>query len=162
MTCEKPGQQHAGKCWERRTRQHKEWLTSDTWDLITERKRLKDLINHTDDQDDKRDLQAQYWDANRQASTTSPPDIPPAAQLLDISTNPPTKTEIIKAIKSLKSGKAAGPDGIPPEALKADIQTSTDMLHPLLRKIWESESVPQDWQKGHLVKLPKTRGPLIL
>nr|KAG5687076.1 hypothetical protein BaRGS_017094 [Batillaria attramentaria] len=68
---------------------------------------------------------------------------------------PPTKTEIIKAIKSLKSGKAAGPDGIPPEALKADIQTSTDMLHPLLRKIWESESVPQDWKKGHLVKLPK-------
>nr|KAG5698395.1 hypothetical protein BaRGS_006590 [Batillaria attramentaria] len=67
-----------------------------------------------------------------------PPDIPPTAQLLDISTNPPTKTEIIKAIKSLKSGKAAGPDGIPPEALKADIQTSTDMLHPLLRKIWES------------------------
>nr|KAG5698609.1 hypothetical protein BaRGS_027120 [Batillaria attramentaria] len=114
----------------KKTRQHKEWLTSDTWDLITERKRLKDLINHTDDQDHKRDLQAQYWDVNRQ-------------------------TEIIKAIKSLKSGKAAGPDGIPPEALKADIQTSTDMLHPLLRKIWESESVPQDWKKGHLVKLPK-------
>nr|KAG5706117.1 hypothetical protein BaRGS_025739 [Batillaria attramentaria] len=89
---------------------------------------LKDLINHTDDQDDKRDLQAQYWDVNRQ-------------------------TEIIKAIKSLKSGKAAGPDGIPPEALKADIQTSTDMLHPLLRKIWESESVPQDWKKGHLTGL---------
>ncbi|KAK7499710.1 hypothetical protein BaRGS_00009051, partial [Batillaria attramentaria] len=48
----------------KKTRQHKEWLTSDTWDLITERKRLKDLINHTDDQDHKRDLQAQYWDVN--------------------------------------------------------------------------------------------------
>ncbi|KAK7473923.1 hypothetical protein BaRGS_00034828, partial [Batillaria attramentaria] len=35
----------------KKTRQHKEWLTSDTWDLITDRKRLKDLINHTDDQD---------------------------------------------------------------------------------------------------------------
>nr|KAG5702408.1 hypothetical protein BaRGS_027495 [Batillaria attramentaria] len=107
----------------KKTRQHKEWLTSDTWDLITERKRLKDLINHTDDQDDKRDLQAQYWDVNRQ-------------------------TEIIKAIKSLKSGKAAGPDGIPPEALKADIQTSSDMLHPLLRNIWESESVPPRLEEG--------------
>nr|KAG5690574.1 hypothetical protein BaRGS_009236 [Batillaria attramentaria] len=210
----------------KKTRQHKEWLTSDTWDLITERKRLKDLINHTDDQDHKRDLQAQYWDVNRQVKRSArndkrnfindlteetetaagqrnmkrlyeitrtlsgknnnptrpvkdrngqiitrekdqrtrwaehfketlnrppppvPPDILPATQLLDISTNPPTKTEIIKAIKSLKSGKAAGPDGIPPEALKADIQTSTDMLHPLLRKIWENESVPQDWKKG--------------
>nr|KAG5685242.1 hypothetical protein BaRGS_035258 [Batillaria attramentaria] len=181
----------------KKTRQHKEWLTSDTWDLITERKRLKDLINHTDDQDHKRDLQAQYWDVNRQVKRSARNDkrnfindlteeAETAAgqrnmkRLYEITrtlsgknnkphqtsqrqerTNhhqrgrPKDKTEIIKAIKSLKSGKAAGPDGIPPEALKADIQTSTDMLHPLLRKIWESESVPQDWKKGHLVKLPK-------
>ncbi|RUS87436.1 hypothetical protein EGW08_004811 [Elysia chlorotica] len=52
-------------------------------------------------------------------------------------------------------GKAAGPDGIPPEALKANIQTSTEMLHPLLNKIWEQECVPEDWKKGYLVKLPK-------
>nr|KAG5692669.1 hypothetical protein BaRGS_022669 [Batillaria attramentaria] len=55
----------------KKTRQHKEWLTSDTWDLITERKRLKDMINHTDDQDDKRDLQAQYWDVNRQVKRSA-------------------------------------------------------------------------------------------
>ena len=77
----------------------------------------------------------------------APPDIPPPTQLLDININPPSKTEITKAIKSLKSGKAAGPDGIPPEALKADIQTSTDMLHPLLSKIWEQERVPEDWKR---------------
>ena len=29
------------------------------------------------------------------------------------------------------------------------------MLHPLLSKIWEREKVPEDWKKGHLVKLPK-------
>ena len=217
----------------KKTRKHKEWLTSDTWDLITERKRLKILINHTNDEEHKRDLQAQYWDVNRQVKRSArndkrrfihdlteeaetaagqrnmkrlyeitrtlsgknsnptrpvkdkngetitreddqrarwaehfketlnkppppvPPDIPLAAQLLDINTNPPTKTEIAKAIRSLKSGKAAGPDGIPPEALKVDIQTSTDMLHPLLKKIWEEENVPDDWKKGHLVKLPK-------
>ena len=52
----------------------------------------------------------------------------------------------MKAIKSLKSGKAAGPDGIPPEVLKADVRTSTDMLHPLLVKIWETEAVPEDWK----------------
>ena len=69
----------------------------------------------------------------------APPDIPSPTQLLDINTNPPSKTEIAKAIKSLKSGKAAGPDGIPPEALKADIQ----------------ERVPEDWKRGHLVKLLK-------
>ena len=72
-----------------------------------------------------------------------------------MNTNPPTKAEVSKAIKSLKSGKAAGPDGIPPEALKADVQTSTEMIHPLLMKIWESEQIPEEWKKGYLVKLPK-------
>ena len=69
----------------------------------------------------------------------------------------------MKAIKSLKYCKAAGPDGIPPEALKADVQTSTDILHPLLVKIWETEAVPEDWKKleGLLVKLPKKGGVLL-
>ena len=84
-----------------------------------------------------------------------PPDIPPAGNQLEVNTNPPTKAEVSKAIKSLKSGKAAGPDGIPPEALKADVQTSTEMIHPLLMKIWESEQIPEEWKKGYLVKLPK-------
>ena len=206
----------------RKTRKHKEWITSDTWTLITERKNLKDRINQTQDQEEKHELQAQYWEKNRQVKRSArkdkrshieeltseaetaagqrnmkrlyeitralsggnnnpsrpvkdkdentipgekqrarwaehfketlnrlappaPPDIPPQTQLLDININPPSKTEIAKAIKTLKSGKAAGPDGIPPEALKADIQTSTDMLHPLLSKIWEQGRVPEDW-----------------
>ena len=72
----------------------------------------------------------------------APPEIPPPSELLDVNNDPPSEAEIAKAIKSLKSGKAAGPDGIPPEALKVDIQTS--MLHPLLSKIWEQEKVPED------------------
>ena len=57
----------------------------------------------------------------------APPDIPPATQLLEVNTSPPTKQETMRAIKSLKSGKTAGLDGIPLEALRADVQTSTDM-----------------------------------
>ena len=41
------------------------------------------------------------------------------------------------------------------EALKVDTQTSTEMLYPLLNKLWEQEQVPEDWKKGHMVKLPK-------
>ena len=29
------------------------------------------------------------------------------------------------------------------------------MLYPLLNKVWEQEQVPEDWKKGHMVKLPK-------
>jgi hypothetical protein len=30
---------------------------------MTEKKRVKDLINHTDNQEHKRELQVQYWDS---------------------------------------------------------------------------------------------------
>ena len=91
---------------------------------------------------------------NRPAPQT-PPTIPPPTEFLGINTNPPSRIEISRAIKSLKTDKAAGPDGIPPEALKADTQTSTEMLYPLLNKLWEQEQVPEDWKKGHMLKLPK-------
>ncbi|RUS77418.1 hypothetical protein EGW08_014821 [Elysia chlorotica] len=63
----------------------------------------------------------------------SPPD---ASETLEGNMKPPTKAEIRKAIKTMKSGKAAGPDGIPSEALKDDINTSTNMLQRFLQKVW--------------------------
>ncbi len=82
-------------------------------------------------------------------------EIPPAEESLPITLDPPTKEEIMKAITLLKNGKSAGPDGIPAEALKADLQTSVDMLYPLFVRIWEEEVIPQDWKEGYIVKLPK-------
>ena len=72
----------------------------------------------------------------------SPPDIPPAETELPISCDKPSKTEIKKAIMTLRSGKAAGPDEIPAEAIKADIETAVQMLCGLFSKIWEKEEVP--------------------
>ena len=46
--------------------------------------------------------------------------------LLKISTHPPSKAEVLKAIKSLKDGKAPGLDLISAEMLKADSTTSAD------------------------------------
>ena len=85
----------------------------------------------------------------------NPPDIPPAEEDLPIDCGVPTTDEIRRATKQLKNGKAAGPDGIPAEALKADIDTSVDMLRPLFNKIWEEEQVPEEWKEGYLIKLPK-------
>ena len=47
-----------------------------------------------------------------------PADIPPASHPLPINTSKSTRTEIRNAIKRLKTGKAPGPDSIPPEAIK--------------------------------------------
>ena len=67
----------------------------------------------------------------------------------------PSKGEIKKAIKTLKNNKAPGPDNIPADALKADIETSAQILYALFGKIWEVEEVPAEWKEGHIVKLKK-------
>ena len=85
----------------------------------------------------------------------NPPTIPPAEIDLEINCEIPTLEEITDAIERQRNGKAAGPDYIPPEALKADIDTSALMLHQLFIKIWNTEEFPQDWREGHLIKLPK-------
>ncbi|CAH8619556.1 unnamed protein product, partial [Heterobilharzia americana] len=86
------------------------------------------------------------------------PEIPPVAAELHVNINPPTKVEVLNAIKLLKCGKAAGPDGIPPEALRTDAETTADMLtpHHYCRRCGRKRRyLAIDWKKGYLVKLPK-------
>ncbi|VDP64567.1 unnamed protein product [Schistosoma curassoni] len=59
------------------------------------------------------------------------------------------------AVRKIKNGKAAGPDNIPAEALKSDIEVATNMPYLLFKKIWEEEQVPMDGKEGHFVKIPK-------
>ena len=74
---------------------------------------------------------------------------------LEINTDPPNLLEIKEAINQLKNGKAPGPDNIPPEVLKIDAHSSANILHELLKQIWETEEIPKDWKCGHVIKLPK-------
>ncbi|VDP82046.1 unnamed protein product [Schistosoma curassoni] len=83
----------------------------------------------------------------------NPPDIEAAHTDLPIDVNPSTTEEIRMAVRQIKTGKAAGPDNIPAEALKSDIEVTTNMLYLLFKKIWEEEQVPMDWKEGHLVKI---------
>ena len=83
------------------------------------------------------------------------PDIPATACDPRIRIDTPSKQEIREAVKRLKANKAPGPDGIPPEAFKADISTTVEALHKVFTNIWEKEDIPTEWKTGHLVKLPK-------
>ena len=60
-----------------------------------------------------------------------------------------------KSIHHLKRGKASGPDEIPAEAIKADVDTSTEMLHDTIGKIWDKEEIPTGWKESYFVKFPK-------
>lgn len=82
-------------------------------------------------------------------------DIQPAESDLPIVCDAPSEEEIHKAAKQLKNGKSTGADNIPAEALKADVETSAEMLYPLFQDIWEKENVPSEWKEGQLIKLPK-------
>ncbi|VDP59535.1 unnamed protein product [Schistosoma mattheei] len=55
----------------------------------------------------------------------NPSNIEAALTDLPINVGPPTIQEINVAIRQIKSSKAAGPDNIPAESLKADVETST-------------------------------------
>ena len=74
---------------------------------------------------------------------------------LDISDAYITKEEIKGAIKETASGKSAGIDAITAEVLKVDLETAASTLEEIFRCIWDKESVPDDWKKGIIVKLPK-------
>ncbi|VDP82313.1 unnamed protein product [Schistosoma mattheei] len=59
------------------------------------------------------------------------------------------------AVREIKSGKAAGPDNIIEEAVKADEAVTARILHILFSKIWDEEQVPKDWKERLLIKIPK-------
>ena len=60
-----------------------------------------------------------------------PPDVAPAGYVLQINCERPSKAEIEKAMHHMKTWKASGPDKIPAEAINADMETSTEILHDL-------------------------------
>ena len=47
-----------------------------------------------------------------------------------------------KSERQLVFCKAAGPDEIPAEAIKADMETSIEMLYDLIGKIWDTGEIP--------------------
>jgi len=59
------------------------------------------------------------------------------------------------AIKSTKSGKAAGLDSVVVELLKTDLEERTTESTKLFNKVKEEGVAPKSWSKGLIVKLPK-------
>ncbi|XP_061196599.1 uncharacterized protein LOC133204872 [Saccostrea echinata] len=74
--------------------------------------------------------------------------IPEATEDLDIDTDPPTKDEIMDAIKTLKNEKSQGCDNLDAELFKADPGIAASILQTLLTAVWDGEKVPDDWFKG--------------
>nr|XP_054768285.1 uncharacterized protein LOC129275831 [Lytechinus pictus] len=71
---------------------------------------------------------------------------------------PPSLQELTKAIEQMKSGKAAGVDGIPPEIWKCGGPVLHNKLHELLVCCWEQGKLPGDLRDAVIITLYKNKG----
>lgn len=74
---------------------------------------------------------------------------------LGIQTGPFTIEEIRKAVRKMKTGKAAGPDGIPMEYLKAMGEDNTREVLSFINRWYEAEEIPQDILEAQVVLIFK-------
>ena len=70
----------------------------------------------------------------------------------------PTLEETIKAIHQLKSGKAAGGDGIPAEVWKHGGKALQSKLHQLFICCWNAGQLPKDLRDAIVITLYKNKG----
>ena len=71
---------------------------------------------------------------------------------------PIMKDEIRKDVKSMKNGKAAGPDKINVEMIESLDEFGIDMLTDFLNAIYDSGEIPSDLSKSICIALPKKPG----
>ena len=68
-------------------------------------------------------------------------------------TNPPTLEEILPAIKSIKSGKTPGLDGIPAEIYKYKGTALHAQLLKFYRICWTAEELPQQFKYALIIEI---------
>lgn len=66
-----------------------------------------------------------------------------------------TREEIVVAGRRIKTGKAAGPDGIPPEVIKAIAEQRPELMERTLNGIIKQGCFPREWKVGRLMLIEK-------
>ena len=73
---------------------------------------------------------------------------------------PIMKDEIRNALRSMKDGKAAGPDNITSEMIKATDELGITKLHSLLNRMYDEGYLPADVSRSIFIALPKKPGAI--
>ena len=75
--------------------------------------------------------------------------------------SPPCLEEVKIAITSVKSSKAAGPDGLRAELFKTGCNGLVEFMHQLIYKIWLQEIIPNNWNRSVLCLVLKKGDPTL-
>lgn len=73
--------------------------------------------------------------------------------------NDPTKEEIEEIIKSLKNNKSPGSNGITAENIKYGGEELKKQIYLLVKKIWQEEQMPKNWEKATIIPILKNGDP---
>ena len=80
-------------------------------------------------------------------------------EFTDTQHTPFTRMEITRAAAKLKAGKSGGPDGVPPEMVKAAVKCRAETILAGMNECLRRGSFPNRWKTGRLVLLPKPGKP---
>lgn len=73
--------------------------------------------------------------------------------------NKPSLEDIKEVIQRLKNHKATGLDGIPSELLKYSSNMISTILCEIIGEIWETNTIPTEWQRGVICLIHKKGDP---
>ena len=70
-----------------------------------------------------------------------------------------SREEVKNALERMKKGKAAGSSGLPIDRIKHIGESGVDIMHEILKRVWEEEQMPEEWTKSEIVPIyrQKTR-----
>ena len=77
----------------------------------------------------------------------------------EVEVHPFSLRELQRAAAKLKPGKAGGPDGIPPEVIRAAVVARPDTVLACMNYCLRTGQFPRKWKRGKLVLIPKPGKP---
>ena len=104
---------------------------------------------------DKANLFGSYFSANSSLSDSNAPDPPTQPLSNPIPSIIISARKVRRVLRSLKTDKASGPDGIPPRFLKEFADELAPVLCRLFRLILISCTYPSSWKHALIQPVPK-------
>ena len=98
----------------------------------------------------------EYFEDKLNPQIIADPSVLNSFPINDREPQPPLlKSETEAAIRSLKRGKAPGPDGITAELINIDSEDVVKLYHKVVSAVWSTGHVPQLWCNAAVVPIHK-------